>query len=141
MFSRLKRTVAVASTGLALSVGGVAVGVPAASAQPQPVRVHTVSVRGTALCGTRFLPSRVIRYQPARSVVYQTRNEVRFAPVQFNGRYFLTLHRVPPQGERALATVSCRNRTFFRRFVFINGFNRSQIHNLVGVTRVVRGRP
>ena len=117
------------------------VGVPAASAQPLPPPVHSVSVSGAALCGTRFLPSRTIRYQAARSVVYRTRNEVRFAPVQFNGRYFLTLRRVPPPGEQAVATVSCRNRTFFDRFVFINGFNRFQIHNLVAVTRVVRGRP
>ena len=137
MFPTLKRMVVVASTGLALFAGGAAVSVPAASAQP----LHTVSVSGAALCGTRFLPSGVIRYQPARSVRYDTRNEVRSAPVQFNGRYLLTLRRVPRQGERAVATVFCRNLTRFSRFVFINGFNRFQTHNLVAVTRVVRGRP
>jgi hypothetical protein len=137
MFSTLKRMVAVASTGLALFVGGVALSVPAASAQP----LNTVSVSGIALCGTRFLPSGTIRYQPAQSVRYGTRNEVQSAPVQFNGHYFLTLHRVPRQGEQAVATVFCRNLTRFSQFVFINGFNRFQTHNLVAVTRVVRGRP
>ncbi len=142
MFSTLKRRVALGGAGLALSVGGVALTAPAAPAQTvSPSQPHSVSVSGTALCGTRYLPSGVTRYQPAQSVRYSTRNEVRFAPVQFNGRYSLTLRLVPRQGEQALATVYCRNRTQFNRFVFINGFNRFQIDNLVGVTRTVRGRP
>ncbi len=144
MLSTLKRIVVLASTGLALCIGGAALTVPAASAQPvSPAQPHPVSVTvsGAALCGTRYLPSGVTRYQPAQLVRYSTRNEVRFAPVQFNGRYFLTLRLVPRQGEQALATVDCRNGTQFNRFVFINGFNRSQIQNLVGVTRIVRGRP
>lgn len=142
MLSTLKRIVVLASTGLALSIGGVALTVPAASAQPvSPAQPHPVSVSGTALCGTRYLPSGLIHYQPAQLVRYSTRNEVRFAPVQFNGRYFVTLRLVPRQGEQAFATVYCRNGTRFNRFVFINGFNRFQIDNLVGVTRIVRGRP
>ena len=142
MFSTLKRRVALTGAGLTLSVGAVAMAAPAAPAQTvSPSQPHSVSVSGTALCGTRFLPSGVIRYQPAQFVRYSARNETRFSSVQFNGRYSLTLRQVPRQGEQAFATVFCRNRTQFNRFVFINGFNRFQIHNLLGVTRTVRGRP
>ena len=70
MFPTLKRKVALAGAGLALSVGGVALITPAALAQPiSPPPLHHVSVSGTALCGTRYLPSGVTRtevgYQPA----------------------------------------------------------------------------
>lgn len=142
MFSTLKKKVALTGAGLALSVSGVALAAPAAPAQTvAPSQPHPVSVRGTALCGTRYLPSRVVRYQPAQSVRYNTSNETRFTAVRSNGRYSLTLRLVPRQGEQATATVFCRNRTQFNRFVFINGSSRSQTHDLIGVTRTVRGRP
>jgi hypothetical protein len=140
MFSTLKRGVALGGAGLALSVGGVAL--PASAAPAQTVSPsyssHPVSVSGAALCGTRYLRSGVTRYQPAQLVRYSTREEVRLAPVQF-GHYSVTL--VPRQGEKALATVYCGDRTRFSRFVFIDRFDRFQTDNLVSVTRIVGGRP